>query len=315
MKNKINFLRSATKLLLCLSIAISFNSCEDWFDFDLPEANSKVDTVLPTADFSFIPNANDFTTIEFKNLSFESTTYLWDFGGGATSTEVDPVHTFAGGEGTYPVTLTASDANGASSTVTLSVEVVNVFVAITPEIINGDFSDGQNDWKFSKFTGGTTSPFNSSSDGSWLNYDGSDNGSKTRGAKWTMSTSAGVYKSSNTRYAYQAIVVSPNTDYILEYEYAVKTEAEQSGIAEGGNRIVGGIINGHFEDGADAVPGGSNDGLSIVSHVGTMVLGKTVFTTVQERFTSNSSGEIAILIYGVTDVDAYVDNVKVYPAD
>ena len=31
-------------------------------------------------------------------------------------------------------------------------------------------------WTFSKFTGGTTLPFNASSDGSWLNYDGTDNG-------------------------------------------------------------------------------------------------------------------------------------------
>lgn len=315
MKNKINFLRRAAKFFLCLTIALFFNSCESAFEFDLPEANSKVDTVLPLADFSYIPNADDFTTIEFKNLSFESTSYLWDFGGGATSTEQDPVYTFKGGEGVYPVTLTASDANGASDVVTLDVEVVDVFVAITPEIMNGDFSAGQDNWKFSKFSGGTTSPFNSSSDGSNLNYDGSDNGSKTAGAKWTMSTSAGVYQSSNTRYAYQAIVVSPSTDYILEYEYSIKTQAEQSGIAEGGNRIIGGIISGHFDDGADVISGNINDGLSLVSHVGIIDIGKGVFTTVQERFTSNASGEVAILIYGVTDVDAYVDNVKVYPAD
>jgi len=312
MKSKINFFGKATKMFLCLSVVMFFNSCDGLYEFDLPEANSKVDTVLPSAGFSYIPDANDFTTIQFQNLSFESTKYSWDFGGGATSDEQDPIHTFTAGEGTYPVTLTVSDANGASDVITINVEVVDVFVAITPEILNGDFSDSQNNWKFSTFTGGTTSPFNSSSDGSWLNYDGSDNGSKTKGAKWTKSTSAGVYVSSNTRYAYQAIVVSPNTEYILEYEYAIKDDDNN---AEGGNRIVGGIINGHFDDGADAVPGGNNDGLSIVSHIGTMNLGKTTFTTVQETFTSNASGEIAILIYGVTNVDAYVDNVKVYPVD
>ncbi|GJM35490.1 MAG: hypothetical protein DHS20C18_44910 [Saprospiraceae bacterium] len=310
MKNKINFLHRATKLFLCLSIVLFFNSCEDAFTFDLPEANSKPDTVLPTADFTYIPNANDFTTIEFKNLSFESTKYVWDFGGGNTSTEVDPVFTFTGGEGDYTVTLTASDENGASDVVSLVVKVEDVFVAITPEIINGDFTDGTDGWKFSSFTGGTTNPFNASSDGSWLNYDGSDNGSKTPGAKWTMSTSAGAYLSSNTRYAYQAIVVSPNTDYILEYEYAIKDDGTQ---APGDNRIIGGILDGHFEDGADAV--GSFDAVPLLSFVGDMDLGKTVFTTVQEQFTSNASGEVAILIYGVTDVDAYVDNVKVYPAD
>lgn len=313
MKNKIDLLRGSTMLFLGLSMAIFTTSCEDAFKFDLPEANSKVDTVLPKADFSYIPDAEDFTKIIFKDLSFESTKYLWDFGGGDTSTEQDPTYTFAGGEGIYPVTLTVSDANGASDAITLDVEVVDVFVAISPEIINGDFENGASDWKFSTFTGGNTNPFNSSSDGSWLKYDGTDNGSKTKGAKWTMSTSAGVYLSSNTRYAYQAIVVSPNTKYVLEYEYAIKTPDEQAGIAEGGNRIIGGILDGHFEDGADAV--GSFDQKPLLMYVGDMVLGKTTFTTVQEQFTSNASGEVAILIYAVTDVDAYLDNVKVYPAD
>ncbi len=311
MTQKNNY-RAMIKPLLCL-IIVSIYACESAFEFDLPEANSKVDTVLPTANFSYIPDGDDFMTIEFQNLSFESTDFLWDFGGGVTSTEQDPVFTFSEGEGTYPVTLTVSDANGASDMITIDVEVVNVFVAITPEILNGNFDDGQDNWKFSTFTGGTTSPFNSSSDGSNLNYDGTDNGSKTAGAKWTMSTSAGIYKSANTRYAYQAIVVSPNTDYILEYEYAIKNDGT---VAEGGNRIIGEIINGHFDDGAVAVAGGGGDDiLPIVSHVGTMDLGKGVFTTVQAEFTSNDSGEVAILIYGVTDVDAYVDNVKVYPVD
>jgi PKD repeat protein len=276
------------------------------FEFELPEANSKVDTVLPSADFSFIPDANDFRTIEFSDLSFESTQYLWDFGNGNTSTDRDPSFTFPG-EGTYSVSLTVSDNNGASDMITKEVKVEDLFVAITPEILNGDFEDNQNDWKFSSFTNGTTSPFNSSSDGSWLNYDGSDNGSKTRGAKWTMSTSAGAYKSSNTRYAYQAIVVSPNTDYILEYEYAIKTPAEQTGVAPGGNRIISEILDGHFSDGNNAVAS-----TPIKQFVASETKGKTVHTTVKMKFRTNATGEVSILFYAVTDVDAYIDNVKVY---
>lgn len=314
MKNKIFNFHKAILFCLCVLTVSLFTGCEDAFEFDLPEAGSKVDTILPTADFSYVPNGDNFQLIEFKNLSFESTTYLWDFGGGNTSNEVDPEYTFPG-EGTYSVTLTASDANGASDAITLSVEVVDVFVAIQPDILNGDFEDSQNDWKFSTFSGGTTSPFNSSSDGSWLKYDGTDNGSKTRGAKWTKSTSAGAYVSSNTRYAYQAIVVSPNVEYVLEYEYAIKTPEEQSGVAPGGNRIVGAILDGHFADGADAITGYNDGEGALINFIGTEVLGKTTFTTVQTTFTSNASGEVAILISGVTDVDAYVDNVKVYPKD
>ncbi|MEM1321661.1 MAG: PKD domain-containing protein [Bacteroidota bacterium] len=309
MNNRFNFIRSTGQLLLCSALVLLLHSCHDSFDFELPEANSKLDTVLPSADFSYISNADDFTLVEFTNLSFESTQYQWDFGGGNTSTEVDPSFKFSG-EGTFPVTLTATDANGASDQVMIEVVVENIFVAITPSIVNGDFEDGQNDWKFSSFTDGTTSPFNSSSDGSWLDYDGADTGAKTGGAKWTMSTSAEDYVSSNTRYAYQALVVSPNTEYVLEYEYAIKNDGTQ---APGDNRIVGGIIDGHFEDGKDAIV--SFNAEPLLKFVGDMDLGKGVFTTVEAKFTSNATGEVAILIYGVTDVDAYVDNVKVYPAE
>ncbi|MCB0535461.1 MAG: PKD domain-containing protein [Saprospiraceae bacterium] len=310
MKKRNIFFRKPTILYLAAFSLSFFIGCEKAFEYDLPEANSKIDTVLPKADFSYIPDADDFRTIIFSDLSTESTRFLWDFGGGVTSTERDPSHTFPG-EGTYPVTLTASDENGASNTIKKDVVVVDLFVAITPDVLNGDFEGGTNNWKFSTFTGGTTNPFNTSSDGSWLDINGMDTGAKTGGAKWTMATSAGAYLSSNTRYAYQAIVVSPNTEYILEYEYAIKTPAEQPGVAPGGNRIIGGIIDGHYEDGAEAIP--KFDAVPLLSYVGTEVLGKGVFKTVQAEFTSNSSGEVAILIYAVTDVDAYIDNVKVYP--
>lgn len=313
--NKLNIFKNRTKALLCLSIIFLSVSCEDAFKFDLPEAGSLPDNSLPTAYFEYIPNADDFRLLEFNNLSTESTNYLWDFGGGVTSTDKDPSHLFEAGEGTYPVTLTAIDNNNASTTVTIDVEVVDKFVPIPVTILNGDFNDGQNDWKFSSFSGGTTSPYNSSSDGSFTNYDGSDNGAKTKGAKWTKSTSAGAYVSSNTRYAYQAIVVSPtipgrNVDYILEYEYAIKTPAEQAGVAPGGNRIISEVLDGHYSDGADAI---ASD--PILQFVASEVKGKTVHTTVQKKFRTNASGEVSIVFYAVTDVDVYIDNVKVYAAD
>lgn len=294
------------KSSLFLLLSVFMTSCD--FDYELPEANSIPDATPPSAAFSYRSQDADFMTVEFTNLSASATDFSWDFGGGNTSTEKEPTHTFAAGEGTYPVTLTASDKNGVSDAITIDVVVEDRFVPITPTIINGDFNNGQDDWKFSSFSGGTTSPFNSSSDGSNLNYDGSDNGSKTPGAKWTMSTSAGAYLSGDTRYAYQAIVISPNTDYILEYEYAIKNDGTQ---APGDNRIIAGIIDGHYDDGAEAIP--AFDSGNLLQFVGDEDLGKGVFTLVKQQFTSNASGEVAILIYGVTDVDAYVDNVKVYP--
>jgi len=298
--------------VLCISVLFLSVSCEEAFEFDLPEAGSLEDTSLPTADFTYIPNAVNFKTIEFNNLSTESIKYLWDFGGGNTSTDKDPSYTFEAGEGTYPVTLTALDANEASTTVTLDVEVIDRFVPIPVTILNGDFNDGSSDWKFSSFTGGNTNPFNSSSDGSYTNYDGTDNGAKTKGAKWTGSTS--VSAGANARYAYQAIIVSPTlvdrtVKYILEFEYAIKTPAEQAGVAEGGNRIFATILDGHFDDGADAVAS-----TPIKSFVADEVKGKTSHTLVEVEFTANASGEIGIMFSAETLVDCYIDNVKVYAA-
>lgn len=314
MKNRLNIFKNTMKVVLCISVVVLSVSCEQFFEFELPEAGSKEDTNLPVADFTYIPNAENFKTIEFNNLSIESIKYQWDFGGGNTSTEKDPSYTFEAGEGTYPVSLTAIDGNEASNTVMLDVEVVDKFVPIPVTILNGDFNGGSSDWKFASFTGGNTNPFNSSSDGSWLNYDGTDNGSKTKGAKWTKSTSAGAYLSSNTRYAYQAIIVSPsneerNVKYTLEYEYAIKTPAEQAGVAPGGNRIISEVLDGHFDDGADAVAS-----THISQYIASEVKGKTSFTLVEQEFTANASGEVSIMFYAVTDVDVYIDNVKVYPA-
>jgi len=315
MKYQLNIFKNTAKVMLCLSVMSLSVSCEEAFEFELPEAGSLVDNNLPLASFDYIPNAEDFRRIEFNNLSTESTKYLWDFGGGDTSTDKDPSYTFVGGEGTYPVTLTALDNNDASTSVTLDVVVVDEFVPLPVNILNGDFDGGSSDWKFSSFTGGNTNPFNSSSDGSFTNYDGSDNGAKTKGAKWTKSTSAGVYLSSNTRYAYQAIIVSPSNEersvkYVLEYEYAIKTPAEQAGVAAGGNRIISEVLDGHFSDGADAVAS-----TPLSQFIANEVKGKTSHTTVRQEFTTNGSGEVALMFYAVTDVDVYVDNVKVYPAE
>ena len=227
MKNKVNIFRKTTLLLLSLVATSFIFSCdESLFREDLPDANSKVDNFLPTSDFSYVPGLRDFNTIQFTNLSTESITFLWDFGGGDTSTLQDPSYTFAGGEGTYPVTLTASDANGASATTTIEVEVVDRFVPITPTVLNGDMEDSSNNWKIDfPISGMSSNGFESSSDGSWLLYDGTDNGAKTRGAKWNMNRSAAEWTTTNTRHAYQALVVSPNWTYILEYEYAIKDDA------------------------------------------------------------------------------------------
>jgi PKD repeat protein len=73
----------------------------------------------PSVDFSFLP-ANPLTG---EDVSFASTVsdpegddvaLAWSFDDGATSTEASPTHSYAAG-GTYTVTLTATDAHGATA--------------------------------------------------------------------------------------------------------------------------------------------------------------------------------------------------------
>ena len=198
----------------------------------------------------------------------------------------------------------------ASDHATISVDNIILTKAPSATILNGGFDLKTAQWRFATFTDGTTTPFGSSSDGSWTNYDGTDNGSKTRGAKWTSSQSGGPLQSSGSRYAYQALTLTPDTDYILEYQYAIKSDTADDPI--GGRRIVGVVLDGHYIDGAGAV---DDINSNLGNHVGTIAEGKFSDTrreTVYIPFTSNDSGEIAVLFYAVTPKDGWIDNVKVY---
>ena len=191
------------------------------------------------------------------------------------------------------------------------------------EIVNGDFTDSDyGPWKVSSFSAPasqTRNPYNGSSDGDPNNYDGSPSGaSKTKGAKYTSSTSAnsdGPSSSGTSRYAYQAIEVTPNSEYYVEFSHAIKTDKTD---VSGGDRILVEILDGHFDDGANAVISSSNGPLARA--VGDTANGKGNFTVIKKqftkKFTTNASGNVTIWIYGQTITgNAYVDNVKVYSAN
>lgn len=195
---------------------------------------------------------------------------------------------------------------------TISVDNIYMPRMTGSTIINGDFEDGQDFWKWATFTDGETNPFGSSSDGSDFDYDGNDTGGKTRGAKWSSSQSGGQLRSSSSRYAYQELNLVPNANYILEYQYAIKDDSGTDPI--GGRKVVGLILDAQYDDGADAV---DNVGNNLGFHEGFIAEGKFSDTTddfgtlVQIPFTATSSGEVAVMFYAVTPKDAYIDNVKV----
>lgn len=292
--------------LLFLS-SIGFVSCD--FEFALPEAGSIADATPPSASFSFSQtDPEDWRVVSFSNESASATMYAWDFGTGDTSTEANPAYRFDG-EGTYTVTLVSTDGNGVSDTSTKQVAVIEPEEpdAIVPTVNNGDFSAGQDGWKIESFTDGKRDPFNSSSDGSPRDYDGNDTGAKTAGAKWTNGTSAAQFLSGNSRFAYQAFTVSGDTEYIVEWQYAIKADKEDQ---PGGDRIILQILDGHYSDGKDAL-----NAPVISEHVGLEALGKGNFTSIKQEFTTNESGLIAIWIWAVTSEDCYADNIKLYPKE
>lgn len=83
--------------------------------------------VLPIADFSGTPTSgNRPLNVSFTNLSLASSTYLWDFGDGTTSTFTNPSKTYSS-TGTYTVSLTATA--GANS----DIEVKTNYITTTIE--------------------------------------------------------------------------------------------------------------------------------------------------------------------------------------
>ena len=78
----------------------------------------------PTAAFTATPSAQ---TVQFTDQSTESSTgsissWAWNFGDGTSSNSQNPSHTYSSA-GTYNVSLTVTDTNGQTSTITQSVTV------------------------------------------------------------------------------------------------------------------------------------------------------------------------------------------------
>jgi PKD repeat protein len=71
---------------------------------------------LPQVISNFTYTVNEDTgTVTFINVSEGARTYVWDFGDGTTSKEIDPIKTYTS-SGTYTVTLVATNQAGASNT-------------------------------------------------------------------------------------------------------------------------------------------------------------------------------------------------------
>ncbi|WP_199922565.1 S8 family serine peptidase [Pseudoalteromonas piratica] len=121
-----------------LSVVDTFNadngSLDNWsLTFS---AIGDVAPVAPVADFSF---ERDGYNVMFTNTSSDRNndivSYAWDFGDGNTSSQASPVHAFATA-GTYNVTLTTTDSEGLSDTVTKEVIISDVDIEVAVKRAN-----------------------------------------------------------------------------------------------------------------------------------------------------------------------------------
>ena len=209
MKNIFNISMAA---LLVLVLA-----CDDFDKYELPEANSIPDATPPQAVFTAIQSEevdNDgWKDFYFSNGSISATTYAWDFGDGNTSSDYEPTNKFSD-EGTYTVSLTASDNNGLSNTLTkdLTVEEPPAPPVQDPVLINTVFD------KLGKSSGSDCTC------AGWIN--------RSLGTQGESSTGNGsdVMKFDNNEpdHIYQEFEVTPNSNYQIEVEVAFRANAGKS---------------------------------------------------------------------------------------
>lgn len=69
----------------------------------------------PSASFDVGSNLYSGEDISFTNTSSDADSYMWDFGDGEESTEMNPTHYYKS-PGNYTVTLTATNDDGSNST-------------------------------------------------------------------------------------------------------------------------------------------------------------------------------------------------------
>jgi len=105
------------KQIFILILAISAVGCSEDDDVALPEVVSA---------FTYTLN-EDTGTVAFINISEEADKYLWTFGDGTSSTEINPTKTYS--TGTYTITLEATNIAGASDT------FEDVITIVIPEAI------------------------------------------------------------------------------------------------------------------------------------------------------------------------------------
>jgi PKD repeat protein len=109
-------------LMLGIFSFLTFTACKD---DDGPEPAAD-----PVASYQYAIDDVDFLKVTFANFSQNAVSYAWDFGDGQTSTEENPVHTYAV-PANYTVILTATNSDNVSANFSQTIEVTDPNEALT----------------------------------------------------------------------------------------------------------------------------------------------------------------------------------------
>lgn len=97
---------------------------------------------------AFIPSTgNPSSTAEsvmFLNTSSGADTYKWTFGDGSSSTEINPVHYFTGGNTNFNIQLIAISEDGCSDTISENIEFEDALTYYVPNSFTPDGDDYNN---------------------------------------------------------------------------------------------------------------------------------------------------------------------------
>lgn len=221
-------------------------------------ANISVSKNIEGLVLSTIPNFTFTTsslTATFTDASILAVSHSWDFGDGNSSTDVNPVHTYAT-DGTYDVTLTTTNSAGASNSITQQVPVGGIQATFDAVIQNADMEsyptseNNNNDlvdaWTVdpdNSFNDGSATPFDfwrNDDLESWVSSPANNGGSGTTdkaSSSGTDAQSAGgtsgrslKFDSSGER-AYQPFEVETGVEYSISA--FVKSESTPEGVVEG----------------------------------------------------------------------------------
>lgn len=211
MKKQIKTLSNYITVVIFFVLA---QSCSDFEKYELPEAGSIPDATPPEALFTYAQGEGldeEWKTYSFANLSTSAINYSWNFGDGNTSADIDASNTYPG-EGTWTVTLTASDALGVVSTYSEEITVVEPEEPETPDpvLVNAEFD------KLPKNNG-------NSSDCSCSGWDNDDIGEQGESSSGNGG-SDNVVKFDNNEpdHVYQEFEVVPNAEYTMSIVVSFK---------------------------------------------------------------------------------------------